>query len=335
MTEKIKYGKILVVTFLTILLWVWADLELDEQLPVPNAVISVAKSTDPRLLVTFNTGQVSVSIEEIILRGPARKIADENRKIEKGKKLDFDFDAVLENKDEPGSYKLDLLPFLQKHKIVKDIGLKVESCRPEKITVTVERLLEKSLQVRCVDETMTLIKASIAPARVNAFVTEGWVGSATVQLAQFEIDQAMSSPILKKPYIELVTGQKRLVDEIVEISTPPEKEQLEEYLLPGNLEIGLSPILIGKYNVEVKNLPDLISAIAIKATPEAKQAYANMRYQLILEIDDEDKNITAEQSRKVIYNFPEEYVRRGEIILNQTEAQARFKLTPIASPQLP
>jgi len=335
MTRKIKCGKILVVVFLTILLWVWADLELDEQLIIPNAVISVAKSTDPALLVMLNDTEISVSMEEIVLKRSARKIADENRKLKKGKKLDFDFDAVLEKKDEPGTFKLELLPFLQKHKLIKDIGLKVESCRPERVNVTVERLVNKSLEVLCVDETMTPIKANVAPAKVDAFVREGSVRRAIVKLEQYEIDQAMSAPVFKRPYVELVPGQRRQVDETVKISTPPEKDQLEEYLLPGTLAIALSPNLIGKYNVEVKNLSDLISAIAIKATAEARQAYGNMRYQVILEIEDEDKNVTALQSRKVIYNFPEEYVRKGEIILNQTEAQARFNLTAISSAQIP
>lgn len=335
MAGKIKYGKILVVVFLTILLWVWADMALDKELPDKPAVVVIDQSVNPKLWVSFGAESSTEADIKVTLSGPHTAIAILNRKLKEGEKIRFDFDAAQEKMEEPDSYPLNLLPFLQKDRVIKRLGLKVESCEPDKITVKVERLVEKKLAVRCVDGTMTPIKANVVPAKVNAFVPEDWVGSATVQLAQFEIDQAMSAPVFKRPYVELVSGQVRPLHETVKISTPPGKDQLEEYLLPGTLAIALSPNLIGKYNVEVKNLPDLISAIAIKATAEAKQAYGNMRYQVILEIDDEDKNVTAEQSRKVIYNFPEEYVRNSEIILNQTEAQARFNLTPISSPQTP
>ncbi len=42
MVRKIKYGKILVVVFITVVIWVWADLALDEKLTVSNVNITVA-----------------------------------------------------------------------------------------------------------------------------------------------------------------------------------------------------------------------------------------------------------------------------------------------------
>ena len=53
MIKKIKYGKILVIVLLTVLIWVWTDLALDEEFTVSGVEISIAKSTNPALLVSF------------------------------------------------------------------------------------------------------------------------------------------------------------------------------------------------------------------------------------------------------------------------------------------
>jgi hypothetical protein len=94
----------------------------------------------------------------------------------------------------------------------------------------------------------------------------------------------------------------------------------------------MSPNLQGKYKIEVINLNEVIRSISIKAAPEAKQAYDKMRYQVILEIDDSDIQVkSAEPLRKeLIYNFPPEYVRKNEIMLNQQPAVARFNLEPVS-----
>ena len=78
-----------------------------------------------------------------------------------------------------------------------------------------------------------------------------------------------------------------------------------------------------------------MSAISIRATPEAKRLYEKMRYQVILEIDDSDKDAQSTEPlrRELIYNFPAEYVRRGEIVLNQQSVTARFRLTALPAEQ--
>ncbi len=40
---------------------------------------------------------------------------------------------------------------------------------------------------------------------------------------------------------------------------------------------------------------------------------------------------TEPQRKALIYNFPEEYVRRDEIRLNQQPVTAQFKLIPLSS----
>jgi hypothetical protein len=53
---------------------------------------------------------------------------------------------------------------------------------------------------------------------------------------------------------------------------------------------------------------------------------------VILEIDDSDRDNKSEELRKdLVYNFPPEFIRKDEIMLNQTPVQARFKLVPLNS----
>ena len=82
MLGKIKFSKIAIVISLTALIWVYADLALDEPFPVSNAAIVMAKS-DPGLWASFN-GQSSAAIGNIVLKGPASKISDVKRRLKDG-----------------------------------------------------------------------------------------------------------------------------------------------------------------------------------------------------------------------------------------------------------
>ena len=118
------------------------------------------------------------------------------------------------------------------------------------------------------------------------------------------------------------------------IKMPPAEDALTDCkITTATLGFLLTENLQGKYEVKVTNMIEVISNINIRATPEAKQAYENLRYQVILEI--EEKDVEADEVRlEVVYNFPEEFVRKDEIVLNQPRAQAQFKLVPV-SPEAP
>ena len=65
MAKKINYGKVLVVASITVLIWVWADLALDEKLSVSNVNITIAKSSNPNFWVSFgNESSVSINTHE-------------------------------------------------------------------------------------------------------------------------------------------------------------------------------------------------------------------------------------------------------------------------------
>jgi len=338
MVRKINYGKILLVIFLTVLIWVWADLALDERLPVSSATISVARSTNPNLLVSFDD-ESSVSISNIMLKGPVARITDTRQKLNDGSLvLEFFLDAEQEGMVNPGEYPLKVLNFLKQSRQVKELGLTVESCEPDKLSVNVVKLVKKSLTVKCFDEDGIPLKAESKPSKVDMFVPEDWVGDARVQLTRSEIEQARVEAVPKKPYVKVAPGQIREAAGTVDITASPEEDRLiDTTMTKTTLGITFSLTLQGKYDVEIENLPEVIGGITIRATPEAKRAYENMRYQVILEIYDEDAESTEPLKRELIYNFPAEYVSKGEIELKNPDqpAEAKFKLNQLPSAVAP
>jgi hypothetical protein len=336
MARKIKYGKIAVVIFLTALIWVWADLAQDEKLLVSNVTI-VAKSANPSLLVAFGE-EPSVSVDSVVLKGAARRIADVARMRNEGSlDLRLFLDTEQQGMTKAGEHSLPVLSFLRQSDKIRQLGLTVESCEPEKLSVNIVKLVKKLLTVRCFDENGIPLQAeSLEPSRVEAFVPDEWAGeklAAKVELTRRELSQARTTAIEKTPYIELLAGQSRELSTAVKIKMPLAEDILRDYLVTATLGIALSPNLQGKFKVEISNLSEVISPISIRATAQAKQAYEAQPYPLMtLYILDHDATSTAaELRREVIYNLPEEFVRRGEIISPQHPAQARFKLIPLSA----
>jgi hypothetical protein len=340
MVKKVNYGKILVVIFITVLIWVWADLALDEAFSVSSVIIN-AKSTNPGLWVSFGD-KSSVSIDKMVLKGPASKVAEVRRKLKDGSLvLEFLLDpGQTEAIAGPGDHILPLLTFLRQSEQIKKLGLTVESCEPQSLSVKVVALDKKPLTINCVDEAQNAIKAAaIEPKQLDAFVPKGWSGEklvATVQLTRREIDQARLSAVEKAPFFELAPGQIRGLQKTVKITMPPEEDLLADYTITtARLRFSLSPNIQGKYRVVVDNLDEVIRTITIRASADAKRAYEKMPYQVTLQIDDEDAAAAEPLRRNLIYNFPDEYLRRDEIRLNQQPVTARFKLLPISAPETP
>ena len=336
--RKPKFGKITIVVFITVLIWVWADLALDEELTVSNATISVVNS-NPKLWVSFDEAP-SFAIEEMVLKGPLRKIAEISKKLEGGQGLKIEFDAVKERMNEPGSYSLTLLPFLQKDKQIERLGLRVESCKPETLPVKVVGLVNRMLDIKCIDEDQNPIsEATVEPVQMEMLVPEDWgleKRIAEVFLTRREIEQARVSAIDKTPYIRLTAGQIRQASQSVIVKLPPELDRLTNYTITApTISIALSPTLQRKFSVEITNLEEVLSPIAIRATLDAKRAYDLQPFprMTLYILDNDTKQGQEEQSKKVVYNFPPEFVRKGEIELQnpQQPAEAKFKLVPISS----
>ncbi|MHC4708021.1 MAG: YbbR-like domain-containing protein, partial [Planctomycetota bacterium] len=185
MLRNVKLGKIFAVISLSALVWIWADLASDEQFPVYSATVSIVPS-QPGLWVSFEDG-ASVPIREIVLEGPAARIAELDRRLKQGERLEFDFDAAQANMGSPGSYSLSLQDFLQRDKEIKRMGLKVYSCKPDAVSVTVSKLVKRLVEVQCRDQANNPVTAAVSPTHVNVLLPEEWPGPvAYVQLTESE-----------------------------------------------------------------------------------------------------------------------------------------------------
>jgi hypothetical protein len=176
------------------------------------------------------------------------------------------------------------------------------------------------------------LKAEVDPPQVNAFVPTDRTLTAKVRLTPKDIDSARTAAIKKTPFIEFTLGQIREVSTAVKITIPPAQDVLKEYTITtATLGFCLSDNLQGKYEVQLLNPPTDLATVLIKATLTAKQAFEQQPFQMVLYVlDDDAKNANTEQRRIVFYNFPREFVRSDEIVLNQPPVQARFKLVPLS-----
>jgi len=319
--------KALLISFVTCLIWVWADLSLDDELPNKTITI-IASQANPSLWVTIE-GKPDLQIKAD-LTGPASTLSDLEGRLVSGKeKLEIVFDAEKENMASTGSYKLeDLNKFVVESRKIREYGLGVKMTRPDTLNIEVVELRERSLKVVCVDEAGSEIAgAQITPAVVNMLAPVD-LSEAKVKLFTLaEKKQAREGFVDKDPYIEL-RGGVRYADSSVRIQLPPAQDELKPYTIRGTLGYILSANLVGrKYKIEFTKQPD-IGTIPIVATVEAKVAYDERPFEVLLEINDDDFR-AGEVTRNVIYNFPEKYVRQDKIQLRGEPAEAKFKIIMI------
>jgi len=346
MIHRLKPGKISIVVFLTALIWVWSDLAQDDRLPLSNVRIEVAKSGDPTLWVNFVVEaasptdpnlRTSVALDEVVLKGPASRIAEVNRRRNRGD-LDVNLFLVPEQEGlaQAGPHTFNVLDFLRKNGEIRKLGLTVESCEPQRLTIVTYQLVEQDITVECVGIDSSTQTATVDPPLVSTYVPSGRTFQARVQLTAGDLAQAKAGPIEKTPYIELAPGQRREVPTKVKVTLAPAQNVLSEYPVLATYGICFSPNLQGKYKVIVHNEATELALVYVKATAEAVAAYRNAPYKLILYIEDADRQITQwPASRPFVFLFPEDYMRRGEIEGRDPAPIARFTLVPItAEPDL-
>ena len=111
--KNIKYKKIAVVVFLTALIWVWADLALDTEHPIPRTTIKMGRSR-PNLWISFG-GESAIDINNVILKGPVSKVNDAKGIIGKDpQKLEFILDTEQQERygwTKQGKYELKVQGF--------------------------------------------------------------------------------------------------------------------------------------------------------------------------------------------------------------------------------
>ncbi|MFC1676114.1 hypothetical protein ACFL3G_03500 [Planctomycetota bacterium] len=331
MKKKIKFGKIFIVVFLTVLIWVWADLAEDETYTISNALISVDKSTPRDLWVTFNDKSTIVA-DEIVVKGSGGKISELRKHLVTGQLKSQFFLYPNQDRGSVLSGKYDLSELLKENDTLKRYGVTIQSCKPSAISVNIVKLVKKTLEVKCVDENMTAVKAqTIQPAKIDMYVLGDWEGDSLIAYASLtntETQQARIDNIEKTAYVEFAPGQRRWSPVDVKIRLPETEKGLENYKIhPCTVGFVFTQNLAGKYDVELLNKPEM-ATVTILATLEAKRAYEQQPYQILINILDEDEKNVDIQTKTPVYNFPEEFVRKDEILLGQLGIQAQFRLIP-------
>jgi len=328
MLAKIK--KAVLVIFITCLIWVWADLSLDKDLTDQTATI-IASKANPKLWVTID-GKPEVAIKADI-RGQAVKINELNKKIQAGdEKLDVIFDPEKENMTTPGDYSLpDVRKFLAESDKIRDYGLTVKFAKPDKLhNIKVIALKEKTIPIKCVDEADNEIPGAEMTPDIITMYAPDQITEAKIKLASAaERKQARGVPVSKKPYIELTKNEVRFSDADVKVKLPAVGEDMKPYTINGTLGFVYSANLAGKYQVEFIKRPE-IGSIPILATPEAKEAYVQTQFEVLLNLQDDDIG-KPEVARQLIYNFPSQYARDDKIRLKGEPAEAKFKLVPVVA----
>jgi hypothetical protein len=334
MRKKLNAGKVSVTVFLTLLIWVWADLAQDERLDLSNFVtVTAAKSSDPNLWVALegdnSTLRVSLTIDRVVLKGPASRVSEVVRKKNRGK-LDLNLFLVPEQMGLTETTRtLDILSFLKQTNEIRQLGLTVETCEPRMITVQVSQLKIEPMPVECVDDSGNqIIVEAIEPSRVKVRVPPEGATAAKVRLTAEEQRLARDTPVQKTPYIELADGQRRDALQPVKVKLPAAENALRQYPVSATLGLCMSQNLQGKYRVELRENP-MADLVLIRATAAAHQEYDKTAFHMLLYIEDSDKPGPDYTTREVVFNFPPEYVQRGEIKLDQAVPKVQFRLVAI------
>ncbi|MBL7107054.1 MAG: hypothetical protein ISS77_05560 [Phycisphaerae bacterium] len=340
--KKNKFGKMLLVVFLTALIWIRADLAKTEEFEMlDSGTITISKSTPANIIAAFEQNKTSTTLEKIVIVGSSSKVLEARKRLQQGTlDLDFFLDITQQNITNHGEHIVDTASIIKKSDKMQDLGLTIESVTPSEIKVNVFELQKKSLDLACFDINGNELKTkSIEPKNVEIMLPENWNGRlAKIELTEQDIKQARKSFIEETPFVEIWPGKIIKADQSVKITLYEDDNQLQEYPIPAaTLGFILSPSIQGKYKIQLENLPEIVRSITIKATAEAKLAYEKMPYKLTLEIWDNDTKSAATgqiNRRNVLYNFPLEFVSKGEISAKSNQPiEARFKLLPVDQQQ--
>jgi hypothetical protein len=336
MISQIK--KLAAVIFLSILIWAYAYMAQEETI-LRMATLDVGGGVRSDLQVSFDK-PTPITLN-LTLKGPASKVAVLKRRLlaadtdQERERLDFLYDPETE-RSLPGTYTLNIIDYLQAGEKMRDLGLRVILCDVPTVQITINQLVEKRLAIQCVDPTGKILRPeTLEPATVAMFVRKEYDGPATVTLTSQQVELARKSVLRLRPYVTL-GNQQVYAKNPVSVKLPATEILLQSRPLQPRVGLLISRNLLGKYQVELLNENELTSVTTILATPEAFSEFEKTIYQVLVEVRDDDVTLATTEGTKrpVIYNFPPQSIRLGEIQLDPTAPvrQAHFRLVPLPAP---
>ncbi len=336
--SKQTIGKFSIVVFLTLLIWVWADLSQDESLTLTEVPIRINNDASRSWWMAFRNppdGAPSQDfyLKELVVKGPAGTI----QKLKQESSLNLNLLISPDGSGGAGRHPFNILSFLRDNDNIRSQGVTVESCEPQRIDVEVVSMVSATIPVRCYDENRQLLDhALMDPEQIEALIPSDWGNDndkrvAKVILTADQLIKARTSPVSRTPFIEILGQRIDVPNKTVKVSVPDTVNPLKPLSVTGaKLAFLVGNNIVDKYRIELDkgNLAELL-AISVQATEEAKAAYEAMSCQVIIDVYKTDPD----QEVEVRYNFPQDYVRKKEIKLNQDPAHARFHLVPLPPPE--
>ncbi len=333
-----KFKKTAVVIILTLLIWTGAYLTLEE---IITRTATLDISFNRSLLVTFVNDERPVEIA-VTLKGPAGKIRQleemlQSNDPDKKEKFEFYFDAEEDGKAAPGRHIIDVPELLEKTAKIRNYNLTIVSCDPSIVDIKVEKLVKKTLMIQCIDKETgaELVAKNITPSpTVEMYVRKSWPESdlkAKVVLTPEQIVKAKNDYITMKPFIELAPGeQPRYAADFHKIILP--STILPTTSLQPSIGYICSENILEKYDIKLLNEKELTTVMSFRATREAEEEYRKTTWHLLIRVNETEPGEVV--TVPVIYNFPQQYVRNGEIepIDPDSALKAKFKLVPKISP---
>jgi hypothetical protein len=334
-----QMNKILLVVFITFLIWVWADLALEEKVEGVPATIEVKEMPLQDMWVTLNS-KTRLEIR-LTVTGPHAGIADLQRRLKPGgEPLSFAYDARQPGL-QTGKSTTDLTRWFQSQPELKKQGLTVIAVDPCSADVDILALEPKPVRIKLIDtDGMEILdREKIEPDQLTIPVPASWSGeklTAFVQLSPASKELARQSPIERTPYIELAPGMKKDADKNVKIKLRSEQPLKSKAISPV-IGYAFSATLQGQYHVEIndEDIAKVMAGFTYSATDAAEAAYKAMPYHLLLMVEDKDKAATGSITRRLIYNFPLDGVEKDEIKPLAPAPEVRFKLVSVPAPGAP
>jgi len=327
-----KFKKTAVVIILTLLIWTGSYLALEQDMEPRTATLDILSSRP--LLVTFVDRKSPIEIK-LELKGPGGKVAKLQEMLrsddpDKKEKFDFYFDAEEEGKSEPGRHFIDVPELFRRSAKLRKYNLTIKSCEPSIVEIAVEKLVKKRLTIQCIDKESgaELVAKNITPSpTVEMYVSESWPDAdlkAKVVLTPEQIVKAKNDYIIVQPFIVL-GGQPRYADyhNIILPSTI-----LPTTSLQPSIGYICSENIWEKYDLKLLNEKELTTVMSFRATREAEEEYRKTTWHLVIPVSETEPGEVV--TVPVIYNFPQQYVRNGEIepIDPDSAPKAKFKLVP-------